>query len=273
MILPSILLPWRPAEVMRLTQDLVADNPWVVAGTLTDTGAGERALVYQTTSDQGLVAIIDFARTGTKHPDLGYASWGIWKTLNTPIPRSDLLELDRSTFLRLQGRRRIPESTRRGLATLLGEEQGSLLEGFGVPTWAAADIEWVPAELADTWGIEAAMRDALASHAPTWRQLGFSTAPKTEVTVPGTRDRMDLAGGDPYVVVECKLHVNRATIRQIDRYAEGLRASGQVVRRLHVVAARSYSREAKSDIGARDDVQLWICTRQTDGTPLLSIVN
>lgn len=265
MVAPAILLPWKPAEVARaFNHGTEAQEEF--AGTVADTAPGERGLIYQTTVDQGIVAFIDFVSAALPHPDLGFAAWGTSRALRQPVGRVELLDLDRTVFTRPRGRRRLTQQLSHALDRRLGLPKRSIAKPLEFSPDEMLDIQWNPAGLAASWGIESAMRDAIATHRPSWARLGFAAAPRREVHVPGSLDRMDLFGDG--VIAECKLDAGIASLVQLDRYLTALRAYQRRTRwRGHLIVARSYSREVARLVQRRRDVDLWTCHRRPDGLP------
>jgi hypothetical protein len=90
---PSIVLVWDPMEVARW-QQLDELDGWWLAGTVSDTNPGERAAVYQTSRDKGIVGFFDFATPAFLHPDLRWSATGRPVPLAEAIPRSKLTQAD-----------------------------------------------------------------------------------------------------------------------------------------------------------------------------------
>ena len=112
------VLVWRPGEL---------DSPQKAPGVLTSacclrsTVAGDRAVVYRTMADQGIVGIYDFLSDAERHPDRGWAAVGVLHQVDPYLPRADLLADENlaRVFAHIQGRRTIPVPAARRLMGLL----------------------------------------------------------------------------------------------------------------------------------------------------------
>jgi hypothetical protein len=265
--MPSAVLVWDPSEVAQW-ELLDSEDGWWMAGCLSTTRAGDRAAVYQTRQDQGVVGFFDFSTPAFAHPDFGYAAFGRPAPLRRPMARGALLGGELApVFRRIQRRRRLPVPAATELTTTLGRR---------VPAWQqineplpddAEDWVWIPSRDDASWGIEAAMRDAIRDTPAAYKRLGFAAAPSIEVRPPGSLTRMDLHG--PGVVVECKLVAGLATLDQLDGYLNILRAEEPGGWKGHIVADQVVTSELRRAIFARPDVRLWVCRRDDQDTPLL----
>jgi hypothetical protein len=210
----SSLLVWKPGEVRRSDED---DGGWWIASALSTVAAGNRGLVYQTVADQGIVGVFDYATSAFKHPDLGYAAYGRFALLPTPVKREALLgnrPLSKEFSGRMRRRRLSPESAA-AIAGLAG----------GLPDWntseeplpgADEDWEWVPADMHIGYGLEATMRDVIRDTPSAWRRLGYQSMPQIEVRPRESMRRADLYA--PGLVTECKLHAGIAALEQLLDY-------------------------------------------------------
>ena len=259
---PSSLLVWRPGEVCRSNQD---DGGWWIASALSTVTAGDRGLVYQTVDDQGIVGVFDYATAAFKHPDLGYAAYGRFALLPTPVKREVLLSNRRLSkeFAGRMRRRHLSSA----LATAIAELTG------GLPAWNASekplpgddeDWEWVPADPHTGYGLEATMRDAIRDTLSAWRRLGYERMPQTEVQPRGSKRRVDLYA--PGVVTECKLHAGIASLEQLLDYLRLFAESERIEWNGNLVVAYGYTRQLSQEISARNDVRLWRCGRTRAGT-------
>lgn len=112
------ILVWRAGEL---------DGPEKAPGVLTSacclrsTTAGDRAVVYRTRSDQGIVGIYDFLSDAVQRSDGGWFAHGVLHRLDPCLPRADLLmdENLAGVFAHIQGRRTIPVPAARRLTSLL----------------------------------------------------------------------------------------------------------------------------------------------------------
>ncbi len=128
---PSILLVWDPMEVARW-QELDELNGWWIAGTVSSTSAGDRAVVYRTKHDQGLAGVFDFASPAFPHPDLGWAAVGRPLPLDREVTRHELLSSSVAAIFRYpRGRRTLDSTARKEIASLLGS----------APSWQQVDDE------------------------------------------------------------------------------------------------------------------------------------
>lgn len=262
---PLALLPWRPAEVERFLLEWPGEVG--VVGTLSTTRSGDQGLIYRTNLDQAIVASVDFLSDGAPHDTLGYAAWAIARPLLSPIPRKKLLEVDPAVFLRLRGRRHASHELSSELIRLAQLAPFANAAPVDLEVNDVNDLTWVPAGTSSGWGLEAALRDAIASHRPSWRKLGFRAPPSCEVRVAGTHDRMDLSAAG--IVVECKLDAGSSTLDQIDRYLARLRADEPATVG-HIIVGRAFTRDLSDQVRARDDLSLWSCTRNQSGAPVLT---
>jgi hypothetical protein len=265
--MPSAVLVWDPSEVAQW-ELLDSEDGWWMAGCLSTTRAGDRAAVYQTRQDQGIVGFFDFATPAFRHPDFRYAAFGRPAPLRRPLHRGALLGGELApVFRRIQTRRRLPVPAAAELTTTLGRR---------TPAWQTfneplpddgEEWVWVPSRDDASWGIEAAMRDGIRDSPAAHKRLGFERPPRTEVRPPGSATRMDLYG--PGVVVECKLVAGLAALAQLDGYLNILRVAEPGDWKGHIVADQVVTSELRRAIFARPDVRLWVCRRDDYDDPLL----
>ena len=97
--------------------------------------------------------------------------------------------------------------------------------------WFRADAEW---------GLESEMRDSVLSSGQ-WRWL-FESEPRAESRSADGFQRYDLINYDDQIVAGFKLDANPATLKQIDRYLESLRASEGIGWTGYIVWGNSCSR-------------------------------
>lgn len=98
--------------------------------TLRDMKRGDRAVIYRTREDRGVVALFDVIDEWTDWDDRwGWGARGRAITLSTPIVRAELMrDRDlRQVFERPQGRRYLPPRAQRALIPLLRERLGGEL--------------------------------------------------------------------------------------------------------------------------------------------------
>lgn len=263
---PSSVLVWHPTE---LSEESTDETRLSLATCLSTTAAGTRGVVYRSTQDQGIVGIFDYLSDAQPHPDMGWAAYGYLRRINPFLPRAELVNDDilRPTFTVMRGRKGLPPRAGERLLDLL-----PTLPNFSQATEPLPGPDehwrWIPVRQGQDWGVEKAMRDALARHRPSWRKIGFTTAPATEVYPPGSPLRMDIAG--PGVVVECKVVLSGlGVLRQLDGYLALCRADSDLDWRGHIVVAAGYTTELAKAVAARPDISLWECHRGLGGRPRL----
>jgi hypothetical protein len=83
----NAVLVWHPGEF----RDSAPPTEVSAASCLRSTTAGSRAVVYRTTADQGIAGVFDFLSDAHRHPDMGWAGYGVLHLLDTPISRHTLL--------------------------------------------------------------------------------------------------------------------------------------------------------------------------------------
>jgi hypothetical protein len=160
--LPSQIIVYRPAET-RLGE--VDDHGWHATNCLASTRAGDRALIYQSGGDAGVVSVFDFARDAHPHADLGFAAWGRSTVLPQMVTRKQLMADPRTSpvFRHIQGRRSLPADAALAIVNMAG---GLPHVGGSDEPPPAADETWrfYPADLGSTWGNEASMQLAIAGN-------------------------------------------------------------------------------------------------------------
>lgn len=264
---PNMVLVWGPAEVPRRSELAQLDG-WWIAGCLAETERGDRAAIYRTTEDQGIVALFDFSTNAFRHPDFGYAAYGRPILLDTPVGRAELLTGELAdVFDYIQGRRSLPPRAARALARKVCD----------LPPFAAIEDplpspdeewRWVPAGPHEHWLIEGSMRDAIKAHPPSWRKLGYGRQPRTEIRPRNSLLRMDLY--ELGVITECKLAGGQSALAQLDEYMELERVNGRSPRG-NIVVANTSTTELEEAVLARGDVRLWYCIREGDTPRLVEV--
>lgn len=104
--------------------------------TLRDMKRGDRAVIYRTREDQGVVALFDVTDECTEWDDRwGWGAEGRVIELSSPISRAQLMrDRDlRQVFERPQGRRYLPPRAQRALTPLLRERLGGELPRIVLP--------------------------------------------------------------------------------------------------------------------------------------------
>jgi hypothetical protein len=90
--LPDQLLVWRPENAG--SWDFFDAKSWdfceALVSCLKRTVRGDRAFVYE--SGEGITALVDFQGSSYWLDDWGYVAPGVFRPLNCPVPRSDLVE-------------------------------------------------------------------------------------------------------------------------------------------------------------------------------------
>ena len=134
-------------------------------GCLRGTTAGSRAAVYRTRADKGIAGFFDFSSDAFAHPDLGWPAFGRPVPLPAPVPREAVLRnptLEKA-FRHIQGRRWLPPDAQDSFAQLVGPPPPFAARDEALPA-PGEDWRWMPARPGRDWGVEGAMRDAIANH-------------------------------------------------------------------------------------------------------------
>lgn len=118
---PTSVLLWRPGEL--------PDPGPVELGSvccLRSTACGDRAVVYRTATEQGVVAVVDFRSAAAPRPGGGWCAPGVVHRVDPGIPRSALLAEEhlRPVFAHIRSRRALPADAAYRLATLLPDLAG-----------------------------------------------------------------------------------------------------------------------------------------------------
>jgi hypothetical protein len=115
---PDCVLLRRPGEPGTAP---AADEQPSAACCLRGTRAGSRAVVYRTTSDQGIVGVFDFLTDSYRHPERGWVAEGVLRRLDPPLPRAELVAdpVLAPVFRHIQGRKSLPPEVGQRLVELL----------------------------------------------------------------------------------------------------------------------------------------------------------
>lgn len=242
---------------------------------LRSTRAGDRAVIYQSRGDQAIVSVFDFYTDAFPHPDLRWTGWGRATELGAPISR-DVLLVDpilEKDFRHIMGRRSLSPTAARRIAEIADDwPPRAQLDDPPPDPDELVEVRWTPAGPWITWGLEKTMQHAIASHEPSWRQLGFSKAPQLEVHPPNSDDRIDLYGEEG-VIAECKLFGDSRALRQLDRYLEPLNRHRPVAGKTGwhgtTVVAQGYTPQVAEQLIDRPETALFVCLRTPGDEPRL----
>jgi len=264
--LPNQVLIWRPGELVgrSITEGMIS-----APNCLSSTKAGDRAIVYQSGRDGGLVLICDFLSDAIVHPDLGHVAWATSIPINPPVPRSALMSDPAlaPVFRNPIGKRALPTEAAQAVDALVGGLPDPVAPNQEIPV-NTEDWRWSPAGDSFTWGNEKGMQNAICSQESAWRRLGYDEAPRKEVSPPGSNDRIDIYG--PGLVAECKLRADTSALRQLEeQYLKPLNAKAADEAPTGrwfgiIITAGDYTRELVRAVAERDDIQLLVCLRDLE---------
>lgn len=270
-----------PSQVTRMTPGLVSElfatspgePPWLLAPcSATDTVAGDRAVIYES-GGRGVVGLFDFASNPFDDGTGQTVAWGAAVEFETPVARKTLLA-DRATsavFERVNSGCSLEGDVRDRVIELC-EPLPAIARGSGnVPALGTEDLLALGAvEQHDRWASETEMQQAIAADEQSCTQLGLSAPCPTEVWFDDREARFDLFCEALGAVVECKLFATPTGLEQLDGYLERLRARhSDRDWRGRLVVADGYQRDVVKAIAPREDLELWVCLKRRDGTPLL----
>jgi hypothetical protein len=206
-----------------------------------------------------------------KAGELGFAAYGRPTELETTLSRRTLTKdpLLGPLFANKMGRFYLPAEAARRLETVLPQIPVARSTD---PVPLPGDPAWKWAPIARRWGDEVAASDAIATHRPSWSKLGFASPPDRERSPYRSRKRTDLKSRDSTgrgVIGEVKHLVALSTLEQLDGYLEEARKGHGGLWVGHLIALAAYTTDLAQAVALREDVRLWVCERDSVGTPHL----
>src|SRR4051794_17073838 len=251
-VIPSRLIVWNPDKVMRAEAYNAAqrwcDDYAFFANAMADVRSGERAAVYETGSDAGIVGFCDYGGPARRADAYPYMAAAIFRPAAARTPRAALRAdvvlgamfgapppdgRKRGQRVRLQ---RLDDGRDEALAALCGP----LPPYVWVPSWwaqAHPDTGEPPPEYGRQlpWASEHELQGALAADRSALRELGITRNPRREVRSLDGASRYDLVSDSDRVFCELKLDGGLNALDQARRYSETLHRERARGYRGHVV--------------------------------------
>lgn len=269
---PDQVIVWKSAQVRKAEAGLEDrywrdGTVWFAGNCMADTGPGNRAAVYETRGS-GIVGFFDFNGYAGRREGQAYRHMaaGVYRPLDEPVPLDRLQKAPAlgHLFARRQGKAALTYEEGHALAALIGDLP--LFVSIPLPEWAEEaeePFEWEDDGIArdPNWASEHELHMRLASMPRLFKQFGFKKPPEIEVRSEDWTCRYDIVSRAVRVVVEVKLHADKAALDQMERYLDTLaREWGGGQWQAHIVA-EVCDTALRRAVRKRGGVTLWECDR------------